>query len=102
MRFSKILALFGSLAVGALCAETARADDDTWMYRRSYFSHWPTDGSEPTHPLPEQRSAHRPAYYREAPGFAFRSAIRWNNFVLRNGPRTDRTLYVEGFIEFNP
>uniref|UniRef100_A0A7C2NZ49 DUF2490 domain-containing protein n=1 Tax=Schlesneria paludicola TaxID=360056 RepID=A0A7C2NZ49_9PLAN len=81
-------------------ANSAAADE--WMYRRSYFSHWPDDGTPPTHPLPEQRSAHRPAYYREAFGFSVRSAFRWNNYVLRNGPRTDRTLYLEGYIEFNP
>ncbi len=78
----------------------ARADD--WVYRRSYYSHWPSAGSPPAHPLPEHRSAYRPAYYREALGFSVRSAYRINNYVLQNGNRTDRTIYQEGYIEFNP
>lgn len=81
---------------------TVSAED--WMYRRSYYSHWPTQeaGAVPNYPLPEHRSAYRPAYYREAFGFSARSAYRINNYVIRNGPRTDRTIYQEGYFEFNP
>lgn len=75
---------------------------DDWMYRRSYYSHMPVDGRQPDHPLPDHRSAHRTAYYREAFGFSVRSAFRINNFVLQNGPRTDRTIYQESYIEFQP
>lgn len=81
---------------------TARAED--WMYRRSYYSHTlsPEAGAVPNHPLPEHRSAYRPAYYREALGFSARSAFRINNYVIRNGPRTDRTIYMEGYFELQP
>ncbi len=89
-----------TLLLGVVAVPTASADD--WMYRRSYFSHWPAQGELPTHPLPESRSAYRPAYYREAHGFSVRSAYRINNFVLQNGPRTDRTIYQESYIEFEP
>lgn len=85
----------------SLAPSTAGADDE-WMYRRSYFSHALPPGEAPTYPLPVQRSAHRPAYYREAFGFSVRSAYRINNYVIRSGNRTDRTLYQEGYIEFNP
>jgi hypothetical protein len=88
-------------AAWSLAPGVARADDE-WMYRRSYFSHALPPGVEPTHPLPAQRSAYRPAYYREAFGFSVRSAYRVNNYVIRSGNRTDRTLYQEGYIEFNP
>lgn len=80
----------------------ARAED--WMYRRSYYSHTlsPEAGAVPNHPMPEHRSAYRPAYYREAFGFSARSAFRINNYVIRNGPRTDRTIYMEGYFELQP
>jgi len=87
--------------VGWLLPNSPVAAND-WMYRRSYFSHTPVDGYPADYPLPEQRAAHRPAYYREAHGFSVRSAYRINNYVIRNGPRTDRTIYQEGYIEFNP
>lgn len=96
-QFVKLIVM---LAITSALPGAALADD--WMYRRSYFSHWPADGQVPQQPLPESRSAYRPAYYREAYGFSVRSAYRINNFVLQNGPRVDRTIYQEGYIEFQP
>ena len=78
----------------------ARAED--WAFRRSYFSHMPPNGVEPDHPIPDSRSAYRPAYYREAAGFSIRSAYRFNNYVIQNGNRMDRTFYREGYVEFDP
>lgn len=100
MKFQAILCLLVVISWGAFPIGTAQADD--WMYRRSYYSHAPVDGLPADYPLPEHRSAYRPAYYREAFGFSVRSAYRINNYVIRNGPRTDRTIYQEGYIEFNP
>ncbi|MDZ4688603.1 MAG: hypothetical protein SH850_26315 [Planctomycetaceae bacterium] len=94
-------AVAATSAIWSVGTGVAFADDD-WMYRRSYFSHALPPGSEPVYPLPAQRSAYRPAYYREAFGFSVRSAYRVNNYVIRSGNRTDRTLYQEGYIEFNP
>ncbi|MBI1346408.1 hypothetical protein GC163_08965 [bacterium] len=88
------------LLLMVLLPQVGSADD--WMYRRSYYSHTPVAGLPADYPLPEHRSAYRPAYYREAQGFSVRSAYRINNYVIRNGPRTDRTIYQEGYIEFNP
>ncbi len=83
------------------CAMTqARAED--WMFKRSYYSHQLPPGVEPDYPLPESRSAYRPAYYREAAGFSVRSAYRVNNYVITNGNRFDRTYYREGYVEINP
>ncbi len=95
-----MLAPLGLVVVWSLLGSSLRADE--WIYRRSYYSHAPVDGAQPQHPLPEHRSAYRPAYYREAQGFSVRSAYRINNYVLRNGPRSDHTIYQEGYIEFNP
>lgn len=77
-------------------------DANDWIYRRSYYSHGLPPEDAPQHPLPHHRSAYRPAYYREAQGFSIRSAYRINNYVIRSGPRTDRTIYQEGYVEFEP
>lgn len=84
----------------ACAPERANAED--WMFKRSYFSHQLPPGVEPTYPLPESRSAYRPAYYRESFGFSIRSAYRVNNYVIQNGNRFDRTFYREGYVEVNP
>jgi hypothetical protein len=98
---SEILcALLFAAAIVATAPAPARAED--WMFRRSYYSHTPPPGVEPAHPLPESRSAYRTAHYREAFGWSVRSAYRWNNYVLQSGPRTDRTYYREGYVEFDP
>jgi hypothetical protein len=84
-----------------LSAGTPAVAED-WMFRRSYFSHLPPPGVEPLYPLPESRSAYRPAFYREALGGSVRSAYRINNYVIQNGNRFDRTIYREGYIEIDP
>lgn len=73
---------------------------EDWMFRRSYFSHQLPDGVQPTYPIPESRSAYRTAYYRD--GFGISTGYRFNNYVIQNGPRVDRTWYREGWIEFIP
>ncbi|HET6424148.1 MAG TPA: hypothetical protein VFG20_10720 [Planctomycetaceae bacterium] len=75
---------------------------EDWMFKRSYYSHDPPPGVQPTYPLPESRSAYRPAYYREAFGLSIRSAYRTNNYVIQSGNRFDRTYYREGYVEINP
>lgn len=89
-------------AVWCWSALGSAADAEDWMFRRSYYSHTPPPGVQPAYPLPESRSAYREAYYREAFSFSVRSAYRVNNYVIQNGPRSDRTYYREGYIEFNP
>lgn len=73
-----------------------------WMFRRSYFSHALPPDVPPDYPLPESRSAYRPAYYREHFGFVIQSAYRVNNYIIQNGPRSDRTFYREGYLEWGP
>ncbi|MDX1969105.1 MAG: hypothetical protein SFV23_18155 [Planctomycetaceae bacterium] len=98
----RLFSVFLGASVLLVAGGPVAAQAEDWVYRRSYYSHWPSDGSPPPHPIPESRSAYRPAYYREAFGLSVRSAYRINNYVIRNGNRTDRTIYQEGYIEFNP
>lgn len=79
-------------------SQPATAED--WMFRRSYYSHQLPDGMVPNYPLPESRSAYRTAYYRY--GFGVSTGYRINNYVIQNGARVDRTIYQEGWVEFNP
>lgn len=85
-----------------LACAPERVDAEDWMFKRSYFSHHLPVGVEPTYPIPESRSAYRPAYYRDSFGFSIRSAYRVNNYVIQNGNRFDRTFYREGYVEVNP
>ncbi len=85
-----------------LACAPERSDAEDWTFKRSYYSHALPPGTEPNYPLPESRSAYRPAYYREAFGFSIRSAYRVNNYVIQNGNRFDRTFYREGYVEVNP
>ena len=89
-----------SAAVILAAGMPAQAED--WMFRRSYFSHMLPPDVAPQYPLPESRSAYRPAYYREALGGSVRSAYRVNNYIIQNGNRMDRTFYREGYIEIDP
>jgi hypothetical protein len=90
------------LCAAWIALQAAPAAADEWMFRRSYFSHMLPPDVPPPYPLPESRSAYRPAYYRESLGGSVRSAYRVNNYIIQNGPRMDRTFYREGYIEVNP
>jgi hypothetical protein len=92
--------LAGNLFVVAFAAACPPLHAEDWMFRRSYFSHRPPEGAEPVWPIPESRSAYRTAYYRD--GFGVSTGFRWNNYVIQNGARVDRTWYQEGWIEFIP
>jgi hypothetical protein len=98
-----LLTLSVACVIGVMCCVDCRpAAAEDWMYRRSYFSHEPLPGVTVNHPVPDSRSAYREAYYRGSLGFSFRSAYRVNNYVIQNGNRFDRTLYREGYVEFDP
>ena len=82
------------------CGFVSPAEAEDWMFRRSYFSHTPVGELPPDYPQPVSRSAYRIARYRE--GFGVSAGWRFNNYVIQNGGRVDRTLYTEGWVEFNP
>lgn len=75
---------------------------EDWMFKRSYFSHLPPEGTPQEAWLPRSRSAYRTAYYQELPSLSFRSELRINNRVLQVGPSTDRSIQAEGFIQIQP
>jgi len=90
------LAVLSLLVPGMSSASQA----DDWMFRRSYYSHALPENLPPDYPLPVSRSGYRVAHYRE--GFGVSTGYRWNNYVIQNGARVDRTLYLEGWVEMLP
>ncbi len=87
---------------GALLFATPAVQAEDWMFKRSYFSHLPPEGTPQEAWLPRSRSAYRTAYYQELPSLSFRSELRINNRVIQVGPSTDRSIQAEGFIQIQP
>ncbi len=90
---------FALLSLFVLGMSSASQAED-WMYKRSYYSHALPESPPPNYPLPVSRAGYRVAHYRE--GFGVSTGYRWNNYVLQNGARVDRTLYLEGWVEMLP
>jgi len=106
-----------SLAVLSLILSSATdAHAADWMYRRSWFSHNPVpmemagaaDGpgavmhSAPEFPVPEPRSAYRPAIPQRGPGFSVRGAYRYNVYRLFSGQSQDTTIFRQFHYEQSP
>ena len=72
-----------------------------WMFRRSWFSHVPVEGS-PVFPTPPPQGAVRRAVPQLGPGFAVRSHYRWNVYRLQTGSSNDTTIYRQFSIEETP
>jgi hypothetical protein len=92
------------LAIASLVLMTApnSASAEDWMYRRSYFSHVPVHPQAPVYPVPASRSAYRPAIDPAAHAIRFRSEWSWDQHIIQNGPRVERTWHQEGFLQFQP
>ena len=74
---------------------TARAGD--WRFQRSYFTHAIPKHLQHQYPLPESRSAYRPAVVGNLPGFSIQEGVRFNRIFLRSGNSTDLTIIREGW-----
>lgn len=85
------------LAFLGFTGNVARAED--WMYERSWFTHRIDPGYDPNVVLPKSRSAYRTAYYYEDPSLRVRGQYRINNRVIYNGPRSDRTITYDAWIQ---
>ncbi len=86
------------LALVVLPAANVTAEG--WMFRRSYYSHAvpPQAGL----PLPESRSAYRPAAVHYTPGFAVRGGFRINRIFIRSGQSTDLTVIRQDWFDVRP
>ncbi len=73
-----------------------------WIYQRSYFTHDLPPAFARKYPIPESRSAYRPAYVGNGPGFSIRGGYRYNNYTLRSGSSTDTTIFRKNWVEITP
>jgi hypothetical protein len=98
-----IATLAASLALAATAgAYPASAPAGELMFRRSYFTHAIPPELEGLYPIPESRSAYRPALAGATPGFAIRGAYRFDRMFLRSGSSTDLTVFRGDWYEINP
>ena len=88
------------LAFAVLSADGRTAAAGDWRFRRSYFSHRTSPQMQAAYPPPRSRSAYRPAYVSQMPGFSFESGYRINRIQINVGNSSDTTIIREGWIWF--
>ncbi|WP_339727304.1 hypothetical protein [uncultured Gimesia sp.] len=69
-----------------------RAEAESWMFNRSYYSHELPPEVAARYPRPESRSAYRLPQLATTPGFALKGARRWNYVRMYNGSGYDTTI----------
>jgi hypothetical protein len=78
---------------------SATADDQGWMFRRSYFSHVLPPEIQARYPVPESRSAYRRPIVNLSPGFGVRGVYRYNPIEIYDGRSTDVTIYRQYWFQ---
>jgi hypothetical protein len=105
-KFASMARLTGTLAVViGLCqfaSNRAAADDQGWMFRRSYFSHVLPPEIQARYPVPESRSAYRRPLVNLAPGFGVRGSYRYNTIEIFDGNSTDVEIYRQFWFQTEP
>jgi hypothetical protein len=92
-----------ALASGLFASGSASADDEqSWMYRRSYFSHVLPPQIQARYPVPESRSAYRRPYVNLSPGFGVRGSYRYNPIMIYDGQSTDVEIYRQFWFQTEP
>lgn len=84
-------------------SSAAAADDGSWIFRRSYFSHVLPPEIQARYPVPESRSAYRLPLVDIYPGVSVQGVQRYNTIILGNGPNgTDMTIYRQFWLQVKP
>jgi hypothetical protein len=95
--------LLVAAGLSAIAASPAAADDDNWVFRRSYFSHVLPPEIQARYPVPESRSAYRLPLVDIYPGVSVQGVYRYNTIQLGNGPNgTDTTIYRQYWLQVKP
>lgn len=69
-----------------------------WRFRQSYFTHEMPREMQSRYPLPQSRSAYRPAYVGHLPGFSVQGGFRVNRIQINSGNSSDSTYLYEGWF----
>lgn len=98
MRFAIVaISLWTALAQAPVLAQEPAAVRD-WRFGRSYFTHEMTRAEQARYPLPQSRSAYRPAYVGHLPGFSIEGGFRINRIQINSGSSSDSTYIYEGWF----
>jgi len=104
--FASMARLTAALAVViGICefaTNRALADDQGWMFRRSYFSHVLPPEIQARYPVPESRSAYRRPLVNLSPGFGVRGSYRYNPIEIFDGRSTDVEIYRQFWFQTEP
>ncbi len=73
------------------------ADDNGWMYRRSYFSHVLPPAVQARYPIPVSRSAYRLPLVDVYPGISVQGVQRYDTILMDHG--NDVTIYRQFWIQ---
>ena len=74
------------------------ASASDWRFRQSYHSHHIPREYRPHFPVPQSRSAYRPAYITPTFGFRVQSGFRINRVQINSGTSSDTTIRHEGWF----
>jgi hypothetical protein len=105
-KLASLARLIGALVLvlGLWCSASnyAAADDQGWMFRRSYFSHVLPPEIQARYPVPESRSAYRRPLVNLSPGFGVRGSYRYNPIEIYDGRSTDVEIYRQFWFQTEP
>jgi hypothetical protein len=95
--------LLVTAGLSAFAVNSAAADDGSWVFRRSYFSHVLPPQVQARYPVPESRSAYRLPLVDIYPGVSVQGVQRYNTIILGNGTNgTDTTTYRQFWLQVKP
>jgi hypothetical protein len=100
VRLTATLAVVAGLSLVPL--SRASAEDQGWMFRRSYFSHVLPPQIQARYPVPESRSAYRRPIVNLSPGFGVRGIYRYNPIEIYDGQSVDIEIYRQFWFQMEP
>jgi hypothetical protein len=90
------------VGIGQSAIRSASADDQGWMFRRSYFSHVLPPEIQARYPVPESRSAYRRPLVNLSAGFGVRGSYRYNPIEIFDGRSVDVEIYRQFWFQTEP
>jgi hypothetical protein len=92
--------LLVAAGLSVLAIGSVTAGDDSWVFRRSYFSHILPPDVQAHYPIPESRSAYRLPLVDVYPGFSVQGVERYNTIIMDHG--NDVMIYRQFWVQAKP